>query len=70
MILIIVLDKKLIHADYSAMIEEIETNSKTPKFKVGDRVSVIKYKNILSKGCTKELIVLLDKSGTRQSYKR
>ena len=30
---------KYIHADYSAFPEEIESNLKAPKFKVGDRVS-------------------------------
>ena len=29
-----------------------ETNDKDPKFKVGDRVRISKYKNIFSKGCT------------------
>ena len=29
--------KKLIHADNSDLTEEIETNPKSPKFKVGDR---------------------------------
>ena len=42
--------KKTIDADYSALTEEIESRHKAPKFKVGDRVSIIKYKNIFSKG--------------------
>ena len=42
--------KKLIDADYSALTEKIETNLKAPKFKVGDRVRIPKYKNIFSKG--------------------
>ena len=29
-----------------------ESNKKTPKFKIGDRVRISKYKNIFSKGCT------------------
>ena len=29
-----------------------ETNDKDPKFKVGDRVRISKYKNIFAKGCT------------------
>ena len=29
-----------------------ETNDKDPKFKVGDRVRISKYKNIFTKGCT------------------
>ena len=43
------LNKKPINVDYSALTEKIETNSKAPKFKVNDRVRIIKYKNIFSK---------------------
>ena len=54
--------KTTIDADYSALIEEIEKNAKAPKFKVGDRVRIIKYKNLFSKGYTKnwsrEILVL------------
>ena len=42
--------KKPIKADYSALTEKIETNSKAPKFKVNNRVRITKYKNIFSKG--------------------
>ena len=42
--------KKPIDADYSALTQEIGTNPKAPKFKVGDRVKITKYKNIFSKG--------------------
>ena len=42
--------EKPIDADYSALTEEIESSHKAPKFKVGDRVRIIKYKNIFSKG--------------------
>ena len=42
--------KKLINADYSALTEKIETNSKAPKFKINDRVRITKYNNIFSKG--------------------
>ena len=45
--------KKLINADYSALTEEIETNLKVSKFKVGDRVRMTKYNNIFRKGYTK-----------------
>ena len=31
------------------MTEKIEMNSKAPKFKVNDRVRIVKYKNIFSK---------------------
>ena len=34
------------------MTKKIETNPKAPKFKVGDRVRITKYKNIFSKGDT------------------
>ena len=39
--IIVQLVKKPIDADYSAT-EEIETNPKSPKFKVGDRVRITK----------------------------
>ena len=45
--------KKAINADYSALTEKIETNPTAPKFKVNDRVRITKYKNIFSKGYTK-----------------
>ena len=41
--------KKPIPVDYSALIEEIDTSHKVPKVKVGERVSITKYKNILAK---------------------
>ena len=46
------INKKTINADYSALTEKIETNPKAPKFKVNDRVTVTKYKNIFIKGYT------------------
>ena len=45
--------KKPINADYSALNEKIETNHNAPKFKANDRVRITKYKNIFSKGYTK-----------------
>ena len=45
--------KKTIDADYSALTEKIETNSKVPKFKVNDRARITKYRNIFSKDYTK-----------------
>ena len=45
--------KKPVNTDYSALSENIEANPKAPKFKVSDRVRITKYKNIFSKGCTK-----------------
>ena len=38
--------------DYSALIENIETNPKAPKFKVNDKIRISKHKNIFSKGYT------------------
>ena len=38
--------------DYSALSEEIETNHKSPKYQVGDRVRITKYKKKISKGYT------------------
>ena len=44
--------KKPINADYFALTEKIEANSKAPKFKVNGRVRITKYKNIFNKGCS------------------
>ena len=35
--------------DYSVLIEEIEINPISPKFKVGDRIRITKYKIIFAK---------------------
>ena len=35
--------KKPVDTDYSTLTKEIETNLKSPKFRVGDRVRIIKY---------------------------
>ena len=35
--------KNPINAGYSAFSEKFETNSKSPKFKVGDEVRITKY---------------------------
>ena len=40
--------KKPINDDHSALTEKIETSYKAPKFKVNDRVTITKYKNIFS----------------------
>ena len=42
------INKKPINADYYTLNEKIKTNPKFPKFKVNDRVRIIKYKNIFS----------------------
>ena len=46
------INKKPTNADYAALTEKIETNPKTPKFKVNGGVRINKYKNILRKGYT------------------
>ena len=46
------INKKSINAGYSVLTQNIETNSKAPKFKVNDTVRITKYKNIFSKGST------------------
>ena len=45
--------KKPINAYYSALTKNIGAKAKAPKFKVSDRVRIIKYKNIFSKNYTK-----------------
>ena len=45
--------KKPIDSNYSIFIYENESSHKVPKFEVSDRVRIAKYKNILSKGYTK-----------------
>ena len=47
------INKKPINADYSALTEKFGKGHKAPKFKVNDRIRIIKYKNIFSKGYTK-----------------
>ena len=44
---------KSIGADYSAFTKDVKTNPKASKFKFGDRVGITKFKNIFSKGFTK-----------------
>ena len=56
------IDNKPINNNYSALTEKVETNSKSSKFEVGDRVRNTKHKNIFSKGYTenwsKEIFVI------------
>ena len=40
--------KKLIHADFSSLSEEIKSNYKNPKFKVADKVKLTKHKKSFS----------------------
>ena len=47
------ISKKPIHGDYSVWTEKIQTNLKAPKFKVGNRVKITKYKKSFSQGYTK-----------------
>ena len=42
------IDETSIDDDFSALSEETERNPKSPKLKVGDWVTITKYKNILS----------------------
>ena len=42
----------MINANYSALTEKIEANSKASKFKANDIVRITTYKNIFSKGYT------------------
>ena len=57
------INKKPINAGYLALTEKIETNPKVPRFKVSDRIRIIKYKNIFSKGYTenwsREILLIL-----------
>ena len=46
------INKNPINADYSTLTEKIETNPKTPKFKVNDKFRISKYKNVFSKSYT------------------
>ena len=46
------INKKPINADYSDWTEKIETNLKTYKFKVNDRATITKYKNIFNNDYT------------------
>ena len=47
------INKKLINANYFGLLKQIETNSKALKFKVNERVRITRYKNIFSKGYTR-----------------
>ena len=44
----VLLVKKTVNTDYSALTEQIETNPKLHKFKVGDRVRITQYQNTFS----------------------
>ena len=48
--------KNSIHADYSALIEETESNHKVPKFKVDYKVRITKYKNIFQQSLHQKLV--------------
>ena len=51
------INKKPINADYSALTKKIETKYKAPRFQVNNRVKIIKYKNIFSKGYTENFFI-------------
>ena len=46
------IDKLTVEDNHSALNEEIEINLKSPKFEVGDRARITKYKHTFSKGYT------------------
>ena len=52
MIILLIINRKHINADYSALTEKIETNPKAPKFKMNATVRITKYWNIFSKSYT------------------
>ena len=43
------INKKSINADYSVLTKKIDTSTKSPKFKVNDRIRITKHKNISKK---------------------
>ena len=45
------ISKKSINANYSALTEKNETNSKAPKFNVNDRIRITMYKKAILKTC-------------------
>ena len=51
---ILIILQKPVSADYSALTEKNETNSKPPKFKVNDRVRITKFKNFFKIVCSKD----------------
>ena len=66
--------KKYINSDYSVLNEEIETNPKSHKFKVGDRVRITKYKNLFSKRYTanwsRKIFIIVSGSKTNPSMSK
>ena len=52
-VVIILLVKMPIDADYSALSEEIKMDPKASKFKLGERLRNMKYKNSFNKGYIK-----------------
>ena len=51
-LIIVLLVRKSIDADYAVLTEELQTNPKASKLRVGNKVKVVKYKKSLSKGYT------------------
>ena len=52
-LIIVLLTKEPIDGDYCTFTEDIGTNPKSTKFRIGDKVRITKYKNTFSKGYTK-----------------
>ena len=54
--------KKAINADDSVLTKKMDTNPKSRKFKVNDRVRITKYKNIFSEryteNCSREMFII------------
>ena len=64
--------KRPIDADFSSLTEKIQTNSKLPKFKFGDKVRITKYSNIYRKGYTrnwsKEIVLKSNLQTSKVTY--
>ena len=52
-LIIILLVKKSVDANYSVLAEQIERNPGAPKFNVGNKFRITKYKKFFSNGYTK-----------------
>ena len=60
----------IIYSVYSALFEEMGSIHKAPKFKMGDRFRITKYKNIFSKVYNENLsqeILMIDYSVSKTS---
>ena len=46
--------KNFVDADYFDFTKEIQSSHRAPRFTIGDRVRITKYKNVFGKGYTKK----------------